>query len=350
MAITHSPSLQIEGPVETPSGGRGRSKRPSLQSPSDRPVPIMVRALGALLERLPDRLRRAALREFALTLEGDYAAIQALGRCAAVSDISITGDLGLIQGSLDDTAVLATYCRTKTWRPAFARFFNDYFRGKERGLFIDVGANIGLTTIPVARNSGIACFAFEPDPANFRYLRNNVEVNCPRGNVQLFNLALFDSAGSLDFQLSGSNKGDHRLCRDRADGALGERQWPVIQVPTARLDDVLLPCLDDAGSIAAKIVVQGAEAQIVAGGRDVLSCAGAMLVEVYPYGIERLRGDFEALLRFCAVHFTWGALNEGEHDSVLTWMPVQDVADHLRERYRQSSAKASEYFHLFLRK
>ena len=127
MALTHSPSLQIEG---TPRGGRGRSKQPSLPSPSGhRPVPIILRALGALLGRLPNRLRRAALREFALTLEGDYAAIQALGRCAAVSDISIMGDLGLIQGSLDDTAVLATYCRTKTWRPALARFFNDYFQG-----------------------------------------------------------------------------------------------------------------------------------------------------------------------------------------------------------------------------
>jgi FkbM family methyltransferase len=341
----HSPAQRlIDAPVEG-------NKQRSLPAGSNRSVPISVRALGALLERFPKRLRRAALRGLALTLTGDYAAIQALGRCAAVSDISIMGDLGLIQGSLDDTAVLATYYRTKTWRPGFARFFNDYFRHQGRGVFVDVGANIGLTTIPVAANSGISCFGFEPDPANFHYLQNNVMVNCPHANVQLFNLALFDSTGSLDFQLSVSNKGDHRLCRDPAAGALGERQWPVTRVPTARLDDVLPLCRsDDAGPIAAKIVAQGAEAQIVAGGHRVLSHAGAMVVEVYPYAIERLRGDLAALLHFCTVHFTWGALTMGEHHNVLAWMPVQAVADQLRDQYQRASGNAYEYFHLFLKK
>jgi FkbM family methyltransferase len=282
---------------------------------------------------------------------GDYATIQALGRCAAVSDISIMGDLGIIQGSLDDSTVLATYCRTKTWRPAFAQFFNDFFKGQQRGVFVDIGANIGLTTIPVARNPGISCFGFEPDPVNFRHLRNNVQANCPHGNVQLFNLALFDSAGILDFQLSSSNKGDHRLCRDQADGALGERRWPVIRVPTVRLDDVLPPYLgDDAGPIAAKLVVQGAEAHIVAGGRAVLSRAGALLVEVYPYGIERLQGDLADLLRFSEAHFNHGVLNTGEDDDVLTWVPVPNVVDQLRSHYPKAAEDASAYFHLFLRR
>lgn len=247
--------------------------------------------------------------------------------------------------------MLATYWRTKTWRPAFAHFFEDFFGGSERGIFLDIGANIGLTTIPIARNAAIRCFGFEPDPVNFRHLRNNVQVNCPAANVQLFNLALFDSAGSLDLQLSTSNKGDHRLLRRQADGMLGERRWPTIRVPTARLDDVLSACLgDDAGPIAAKIVVQGAEAHIVAGGRSVLSRAGAVLVEVYPYGIERLQGDFSALVRFCVDHFALGALNSGEQDNVLTWVPVRDATDQLRSLYGRASESAQQYFHLFLKR
>ncbi len=90
------------------------------------------------------------------------------------------GAYGLIQGSVEDSAVLGTYCRTKTWRPAFAEFFNGFFGNQERGVFIDVGANIGLTIIPVVRDAHIRCFGFEPDPTNFRYLRNNVQLNCPR--------------------------------------------------------------------------------------------------------------------------------------------------------------------------
>ena len=177
-------------------------------------------------------------------------------------------------------------------------------------------------------------------------------MNCPHRNVPLLNLALFDSTGSLDFQLSVSNMGDHRLLsRSGNRGALGEQQWPVIRVPTARLDDVLpLHRSDDAGPLAAKIVAQGAEAQIVAGGHRVLSHAGAIVVEVYPYAIERLRGDFAALLRFCTDHFAWGALTMGEHHSVLAWTPVQAVADKLRDQYQRASGNAYEFFHLFLKK
>ena len=266
-------------------------------------------------------------------------------------DISVLGNLGLIQGSLDDTAVFATYCRTKTWRPAFAQFFSDFFQGEEHGIFLDIGANIGLTTIPVARHPGVNCFCYEPDPENFRYLRNNVQVNCPGGNVQLFNLALFDSAGNFDFQRSGGNKGDHRLCRDRTDGALNEGQWPVIQVPTVRLDDALPPHLGDtAGPLAAKIVVQGAETHVIAGGVSVLSRANTMLIEIYPYGIERLQGDLTQLLRFCCLYFSRAVLNAGEHDNVLTWLPVQDIASQLRDRYKTATGNAHEYFHLFLKK
>jgi FkbM family methyltransferase len=202
----------------------------------------------------------------AIAPKGDYATVQTLARWAGIRDISVMGDYGLIQGALDDTAVPATYAQTKTWRPAVAQFFDEFFRGHAGGTFVDIGANIGLTTIPIARNSGISCFSFEPVPDHFRFLRNNVQANCPHRNVQLFELALFDSVGNFDFRRSDRNKGDHHLSPDGSDAAPSENEAPVIRVPTARLDDVLSPYLaDGAGPLAAKIVAQGAETQIVVG-------------------------------------------------------------------------------------
>jgi FkbM family methyltransferase len=313
-------------------------------------VPILERSgFSAVLERLPTRLRRAAVR--AIAPKGDYATVQTLARWAGIRDISVMGDYGLIQGALDDTAVLATYARTGTWRPAVAQFFNGFFQSHSRGIFVDIGANIGLTMVPIARHFGIRCFGFEPDPDNFRFLRNNVQSNCPPRNVELFELALFDSAGSFEFRRSDRNKGDHHLSRDGANAPPGEREAPVIRVPTARLDDVLSPYLaDGAGPLAAKIVAQGAETQIVAGGERVLSGAGAVLIEIYPYGIERLQGDLMRLLGFCSRHFSRAVLNTGEHDDVLTWMPVDDITTQLRDRYEAATRLPGEYFHLFLKK
>jgi FkbM family methyltransferase len=179
-------------------------------------------------------------------------------------------------------------------------------------------------------------------------LRNNVQANCPHRNVQLFELALFDSVGNFDFRRSDRNKGDHHLSPDGSDAAPSENEAPVIRVPTARLDDVLSPYLaDGAGPLAAKIVAQGAETQIVVGGQRVLSGAGAMLIEIYPYGIQRLQGDLNRLLRFCSLHFTRGVLNTGEHDEVLTWVPVDDIATQLRDRYEAATRVPGEYYLLF---
>jgi FkbM family methyltransferase len=304
-------------------------------------------SFGAALERLPARLRRAIVR--ALAGRSDYPTLQALGRRAGIHDVSLMGDCGLIQGSLDDTSVLATYARTRTWRPALAQFFGRYFEDEGPGLFIDVGANIGLTTIPIARLAGTRCLAFEPDPESFHYLRHNIEANCPQRNVALFKLALFDSAGRLDFRRSVRDKGDHHLSRGEEPA---DREAPsLIRVPTARLDDVLSPHLVERGApLAAKIVAQGAETQIVAGGTGVLARAGALMIEVFPQGIERLQGDFRGLLRFCSDNFAWAALNTGEHDGICTWMRVDDIVPRLRDRYDAALGHSAVYHHLFLRK
>lgn len=76
-------------------------------------------------------------------------------------------------------------------------FFCDFFTRAGSGTYLDIGANIGLTTIPVAQNPRVACKAFEPAPHNFRYLSHNVAANCPHGNVDLFNLALFDRRATM---------------------------------------------------------------------------------------------------------------------------------------------------------
>jgi len=112
---------------------------------------------------------------------GDFATVQTLARNFGVRDVTVPGEFGFIQGSIHDTAILSAYACTKTWRPAFAQFFSGLFEDRG-GVYIDIGANIGLTAIPVASNPEVACLSFEPDPENFRYLRNNVEQNCAHRN------------------------------------------------------------------------------------------------------------------------------------------------------------------------
>ena len=169
--------------------------------------------------------------------------------------------------------------------------------------------------------------------------------------MKLFNLALFDAAGSLDFRLCDRNRGDHRICRSAVDGAFDEQARQTIKVPALPLDEVLAPnVLEGAGPVGAKIVAQGAETHVVAGGHRVLARAAAAVIEIYPFGIDRLQGDLASLLKFCAGQFHWAAFNEGEDQSIPPWQPVGDITTAIAHRHEAAKRDASQYFHLFLKR
>jgi hypothetical protein len=65
----------------------------------------------------------------------------------------------------NDRFVLPEYAATGTFAETVTSALTDFLRGG--GTYIDVGANIGLTIIPVARNPNVHCLAFEPEPVNF---------------------------------------------------------------------------------------------------------------------------------------------------------------------------------------
>ena len=82
---------------------------------------------------------------------------------------------------------------------------------KVGNIVVDVGANIGLHTLNMARivgNTG-QVFAFEPDPSNFKILEKNVKVNNYQ-NIILEQKAVGDKHGRTTLYQS-DNPGNHRL-------------------------------------------------------------------------------------------------------------------------------------------
>jgi Met-10+ like-protein len=153
-------------------------------------------ALRTSVGMLPSRYRRTLFLHLAKIL--------------GISKIRIKGDYGEISGFVDDAHIFGVYLRDGVWSEHINAIFVDYFSGHPSGTFVDIGANIGLTTIPVARNRHVFCHAFEPDPDNFELLQENVRYNVG-ANVQLHNLALFSDAGPLTLALSAENRGNHMV-------------------------------------------------------------------------------------------------------------------------------------------
>ncbi|HKO18082.1 MAG TPA: FkbM family methyltransferase, partial [Acidobacteriaceae bacterium] len=98
----------------------------------------------------------------------------------------------------------------------------------KRGMtFVDVGANVGYFTL-LAASLEARVVAYEPTPAVYSRLRENVELNGLQ-NVTLMNAAVAEKAGSLTFHQSPDDP--------EANSIFGEGE--CIQVEAVALDEEL---------------------------------------------------------------------------------------------------------------
>ena len=141
------------------------------------------------------------------------------------------------------------------------------FMSNEKFNFIDVGANIGATTIPLAKAFPNAKFhAFEPHPGVFDDLQDNLAMNQLR-NVKSYNLAITDEKiSSLDFyaQKNADNLG---LSSFKLNHDIGEHE--KISVKCSSLDALFSETSDRIALI--KIDTQGSELSVLKSSLAIIS-------------------------------------------------------------------------------
>ncbi len=281
--------------------------------------------LRRVVHALPRGAQLAVLEQVTDDL-GPWMAMNRVAPRCGVETLSVTGSEGLIEGASTDSIVLAGYARHGTW----AKRTNDLLRAffsEHGGDYVDIGANIGLTTIPAARNPNVSCLAIEPDPTNFRCLDANVRRHCQHGNVQLRQLAIFSHAARLSLELAPDNMGDHRLRTGSIHGQQEER-WKTVEVDTVALDE-LAPL--SGRPLAVKIDTQGAEPFVFAGGSQTLAGASLIIAEWAPYWLARLGGEPGIVTSFLESSFAYLIIAEGEEGPINEPLPVKVATERLLE-------------------
>jgi len=152
------------------------------------------------------------------------------------------------------------------------------------GVFVDIGANGGMHTIPSARNMQGKVIAIEPEPKNFEILKKNIKLNGLK-NVIALNKGCFSKKGKLTFYLDDGGIGGHSFINKE----IGHRH---VKINVDTLDNILKNLKIKRVDLI-KIDVEGAETDVLKGAMKTLKSSHPKIVfeawdEKYLRKIEKI--------------------------------------------------------------
>lgn len=168
-------------------------------------------------------------------------------------------------------------------------------------VMIDIGANVGTTSIPRALLGDFGCvYAIEPDPANYACLVRNVVINGVRGLVLPDRVAIGDADGEVTLRTRKS--GTHHLVTRAGDVREEER----VTVPCATLDTWVTRMGIDLADVAfVKSDTQGWDARVLAGAAGVLARRHiAWQIEFSPAMLQRSGRSMDEVYGLLERHFS----------------------------------------------
>lgn len=160
---------------------------------------------------------------------------------------------------------------------------------------IDVGANIGVYTLQMARKVSRTgkVYAFEPEPTNFFILSKNISEN-NFTHVFPLSVGLADHKTQASLYLSWDNMGDHRVY-----DATYRRERKNIPVFLNKLDTILQNYQEEEKITTIKIDTQGYEPFILKGAiQTITKNHPTLFLEYWPFGYERAQADEKWMMNF----------------------------------------------------
>jgi FkbM family methyltransferase len=150
---------------------------------------------------------------------------------------------------------------------------------------LDIGAYVGLHAAYAARLAGDRgrVFAFEPSPANHRYLAYHCRKNAPDRMVPVAQIVSDRAGERIPFHLlnDGDSSSNSITFSQLEGGRSIEADTKTIEVESTTLDAFCAQ--HDARPAFIKIDVEGAEFQVLRGGERVLrECKPTLIVALHP--------------------------------------------------------------------
>lgn len=269
----------------------------------------------------PSLTLRHGLRRMLASVTRQLPAVRGMGRCILTADRWLTDSRE--PSSYEASALVNGHNRLildlRTWEQKFAFYYGTYepelLSATERlftgGVFYDIGASIGLYSVPMAnicRRQGGYVRAFEPVPQNLRRLEAQLAENDVTDQlIRIEKIALSDQPGTAMMN----------LCDDGKPGNAKITGSGQVSVEVTTLDTIWAQ-RDRETVDFIKIDTEGWDANIVAGGRETIrECRPNLLIE---FNRERMHNHgipIEPAWNFLVDEMQYRVFQIGERNQVV---------------------------------
>ena len=206
--------------------------------------------------------------------------------------------------------------------------------------FVDVGANIGTTTVPALLHHGFAtALAVEAEAENFATLRLNALLNGLEGRLVAVHKAASNRVGSAELVVNPAQGGKHRVVSDSTTARVRKHE-ELVRVETTTLDQLAEEGLfDPARTGLLWIDAQAHEGQIVDGAGCLTSRGVPILLEWDPAFLDKQgdRGTLHEVAERCYSHFAAMRADLAGEGPKFWLRPVEDLHDYSEQLLHWSS-------------
>lgn len=239
----------------------------------------------------------------------------------------------LLQKVLGFKQYLFLFAAFSIYRIRFTRYDEEFLHFlsliPDGGTVLDIGANIGMTTVPLSKKlkaSSIA--AFEPIPSNVAALKKIIRFfNCR--NVTVYPMALGDTNGRIQMIMPVINhvkkQGLSHVVKDQSQVYEGGETFSV---PMMRLDEVT-ELKTERRITAIKIDVEQFEYAVLSGGLHLLNQHRPIIYcELWNTPERKILLDFMQGIGYEVKIFEQGSLKDYHHQDVLNFFFIHKQQHH----------------------
>ncbi|MGH2956733.1 MAG: FkbM family methyltransferase [Solirubrobacterales bacterium] len=162
-----------------------------------------------------------------------------------------------------------------------------------RDLVVEVGANIGTTSLPLARDDGCRVLAIEPDPDNFELLQANVRRNGLEDRIACERAAVAGRSGAATLVVPAEASGGAQILRSgggppRFGGDLSGEIRGFARTRTAPLSELLRERAIDPTTIAfVWSDAQGSDGYVISTAPELWAAGVPLYMELWPAGMAQ---------------------------------------------------------------